>query len=375
MKLAHVHADLPGDTNGGVAHQVHRLANALVRRGHDLTMVTFSAAPPDALYRVRTLDGGDGIRRSPVSRLVMAGVRFARQRYEEFDLVHFHGDNQFCFPGVPSVRTFYGSALDELIHATSWRWRLAQLATYPLEIAGWFAARRSVGISRATVRSLPLLRQVVPCGVDLTLFAPGERSPGPSILFVGTLDGRKRGRILLDAFRAVVRPAVPEAQLWLVTDQEVSGDGVVWHGRPGLEALARLYGQAWVFCLPSSYEGFGIPYVEALAAGAAVVATPNAGALEILQGGLCGRIAPDDRVGETIVELLGAEDARVELSRRGRTRAGDFAMEKIAATYEAIYRELIAAGGTRVHGLRETGPSGPPDRAGAPSSGPDGLDT
>ena len=50
-----------------------------------------------------------------------------------------------------------------------------------------------------------------------------------------------------------------------------------------LERLIELYQQAWLFCLPSSYEGFGVPYIEAMSCGTPVVATPNAGAREVLE--------------------------------------------------------------------------------------------
>ena len=55
------------------------------------------------------------------------------------------------------------------------------------------------------------------------------------------------------------------------------GAGITVLGRLDDEELAREYRAAWVFCLPSSYEGFGIPYAEAMASGTPVVATPNPG--------------------------------------------------------------------------------------------------
>jgi glycosyltransferase involved in cell wall biosynthesis len=54
-----------------------------------------------------------------------------------------------------------------------------------------------------------------------------------------------------------------------------------FHGIPD-EALAALYRKAWVFASPSVYEGFGLPYLEAMASGTAVVATANPGSCEVL---------------------------------------------------------------------------------------------
>ena len=100
-------------------------------------------------------------------------------------------------------------------------------------------------------------------------------------------------------------------------------------------------GAAWVFCLPSSYEGFGVPYIEALAAGCPVVATPNPGAKEVLDHGRFGRIAPPERLGEVLLELLLDPALRNELSVRGRWRAQRYDWGLVAPDYEAVYSSLL----------------------------------
>src|SRR5262249_5452214 len=151
----------------------------------------------------------------------------------------------------------------------------------------------------------PWVRQVIPQGIDRDMFAPGgEKSAAPSILFVGhRLRARKRGYLLLEAFRKVVRPAIPTAQLWVVCADGVKLPGGRLCGQLPIESLAELYRQAWLFCLPSSYEGFGRPYAEAMAAGTPVVTTPNAGAREVLADGRYGVITSPARLGETLVAL------------------------------------------------------------------------
>jgi phosphatidylinositol alpha-mannosyltransferase len=341
VRIAHVHADLPGETNGGVAHQVHLLANTLVRRGHDVTVVTYSPRPAGALYAVQTVALAPVLRHSKLFRLLGTGLVFSRQDYSGFDIVHFHGDNYMSC--VPHLRTYYGSALDEMLHARSWRWRMAQLVTYPQELLGTLAATRSVGISQATTRALPGVRKVIPCGVDLTQFAAGsERSGAPSILFVGTLAGRKRGLALVEAFRRVIAPAHPSAELWLVTDETVPGERIRCLGRVDSLQLAELYRKAWIFCLPSSYEGFGVPYVEALASGTPVVATPNAGAREVLEEGRYGVLVEEDRLGPVLAEVLADAGWRARLTAAGLVRARAFSFDRVAAAYEAIYWDLCA---------------------------------
>ncbi len=90
-----------------------------------------------------------------------------------------------------------------------------------------------------------------------------------------------------------------------------------------MEELTGLFQQAWVFCLPSTYEGFGVPYLEALAAGTPVVATKNPGACEILRDGEFGIIAPDADLGPVLSRLLADRPAaRGVGAQRGAAGAG-----------------------------------------------------
>lgn len=336
--IAHVHADLPPDTHGGVAWQVHRLACAQVEAGHAVTVFTFSAGPAGAPYAVRRLSG----QARGLARLFLTGVAFARADYRGFDVVHFHGDSHLARPAAPVVRTFYGSAISEMWHATGWRFRVSQALVYPMELVAAMRADRAVGISRATAAALPCVRTLIPCGVDTRVFHPGrERSAAPSVLFVGTLSGRKRGRWLAEVFERDVRSRVPAAELWMVGDEALAGAGIRALGRLSEEALADAYRRAWVFCLPSSYEGFGVPYVEAMASGTPVVATSNPGAREVTAGGVAGVLTDDASLGTTLADLLEDDARRDALARAGLTRSCDFGWERVVALYDRVYGELM----------------------------------
>ena len=120
--------------------------------------------------------------------------------------------------------------------------------------------------------------------------------------------------------------------------------GVSRYGRVSPGQLAELYRSAWVFCLPSTYEGFGVPYVEAMAAGTAVVATsPNEGAREVLADGKYGAFVADGQLGETLRHLLTDAALRAEFERRGDVRSRDYAWTHVARRYEALFRDLIAS--------------------------------
>ena len=104
-----------------------------------------------------------------------------------------------------------------------------------------------------------------------------------------------------------------------------------------------MYARAWVFCLPSSYEGFGIPYAEAMSAGLPVVSTRNPGSRYVTDEGRSGLLVDDDRVGPELRDLLLDDSRRTEYEKAGRVRAELFSLDNVVSSYEQLYREVISA--------------------------------
>jgi glycosyltransferase involved in cell wall biosynthesis len=123
--------------------------------------------------------------------------------------------------------------------------------------------------------------------------------------------------------------------------------GVRWFEKLSTEELADLYRRAWIFCLPSTYEGFGIPYIEAMASGTPVLATENEGAIALLADRQAGWTVRDADLGETLVELLDAPDTRAKLGRAGRTFGMSFSWDVVLPAFEREYRSLLARRSTR----------------------------
>ena len=209
------------------------------------------------------------------------------------------------------------------------------------EIAGSAMATRTVAISENTRRHFPWIRDVIFCGVDHVEFHPGDKENRPVILFVGTYRRRKRGRLLMEIFQREILPAVPSAELWMVSSDAPAAPSVVQLGYLSDQDLADRYRRAWVFCLPSTYEGFGVPYIEAMASGTAVVASPNPGAIEVLAAGDYGVVVQDDRLGSALISILTDHDRRVALEASGLERSQHFDWDTIAAAYERNFEELI----------------------------------
>ena len=338
MKIAMAHVDLPNESKGGVAMQAHLMANALVKAGHEVTMYTFSERFSECNYAVNTLPVIPKLRKF---QSFLFAKKLSEQQFHSYDIVHTHGDNYLLGKVHPQVRTMHGSASWERRTAKTARRKAYQTIMQKLETRGSRIADVCVGVSENTRQDVPAVSFVIPNGVDLNLFYPGKKTTQPTVLFVGTVGGRKRGNLLLEIFNKRIKPYFPNAELWSVADAPMHGDGVVNCGRVSTDELCRLYRESWIFCLPSTYEGFGVPYIEAMASGTPVVATPNAGSCEVLSNGQYGILAQEDQLGQSICDLITDASRRKVLTETGIERAKIYSWPTIIAQYESVYQSLV----------------------------------
>jgi phosphatidyl-myo-inositol alpha-mannosyltransferase len=339
MNIALTSLYLPSGSKIGVGYQVHHLANAFIRRGHDVTVFSQTGASADSLYRVEVVPPRRHI------RTFFFAWDLRKIDFSRFDVLNAHGDDWFLWGTrrPRHVHTFHGSCLAETLHVPGVAGKVRMAALALCELSPLLIADELVTVSENTRRYIPGIRHVIPCGVDTHSFRPcpdNRKADHPTLLFVGTVHGRKRGRMLLDIFRRQIRPRIPDAQMWCVCDRpegENGGGGVQWLGRVDHDTLTDLYRRAWVFCLPSTYEGFGVPYIEAMASGTPVVATPNVGAREVTMDGSFGLLPADRDLGPTLVRLLSDSNERLRLRNGGLHRAQDFSWDTVCAQYEALY--------------------------------------
>ncbi|MDQ6744968.1 MAG: glycosyltransferase family 4 protein [Actinomycetota bacterium] len=345
MKIATISTALPepGRKPGGSDVLLERVARRLVAGGHDVCVFSYSPAPSDAPYRHVAMQPSF-LAQGKARRLTLAPLALNRLDLNGFDVCHLHGDDWFFVRrGLPTVRTFYGSSIYEALHASRMRRCLSQAAVFPLEILSSRLATRTYslvpgGADARWYRTSGALE----CGQDPDpAAASAAKHPTPTILFVGGWDGRKRGRLLAETFSRVVRAEIPDAELWMVSERVEPADGIVWFPTPTDDELADLYRRAWTFCLPSSYEGFGIPYLEAMAHQTAVVATPNLGARFILEEGRAGLICQPEQLGAGLVSVLRDPGRRQRLEDAGLARLNHFAWERILDLHEQAYELAI----------------------------------
>jgi alpha-1,3-rhamnosyl/mannosyltransferase len=226
------------------------------------------------------------------------------------------------------------------------------LLTDSLAVAGELAA---AGVAPARVRAIHLGPGHLPPPSVLAAASPPPGTPDRYGLFVGTLEPRKNLPTLLDAWRELRTDCrgggAPPLLLcgprgWRARElrrrlAEAEAEGWLrWLGYVSPTELAALYRDAAVVALPSLYEGFGMPAVEALAAGAPLVLSDLPVFREV--AGDAALYAPAGRPDlwrDRLRQVLGDETLRRDLARRGRQRAAQFDWRRAAAATADAWRE------------------------------------
>ena len=348
LRIAMLSYSLPveGQKRGGIERTAHTLADGLAQRAHDVVVFSHDPRPSRAAYRVRALPWKSFVETWAGRRVTMGylgNLLTVLPDYHEFDVIIAHGDSLLApITGKPVLRVMHGSALGEARSATSIGRGVLQLGIYAQELMTALTQRGVVAISTNTIRDNPFVARVIPHGVDERVFTPWPpaRSPEPSILFVGALDGRKRGRFLIDVFVNQIKPRCPSSSLTLVGGAGPSHASVTYLTGVDDQRLASLYRRAWVYASPSTYEGFGLPYLEAMACGTPVVATKNPGSAEVLGDDVFGSMPSDADFADVVLSMLNDAERRATLSTAGLRRAREFSLTRMLDAYEDVLFEL-----------------------------------
>jgi glycosyltransferase involved in cell wall biosynthesis len=209
----------------------------------------------------------------------------------------------------------------------------------------------------------PERMRLAPLGVD-PQFSPGEPAPrlrerfgleGPYLLTVGTLQPRKNVETALRAFERLVA-AGADQRLALVGGRGWRDDAlaerirrspaaerIVVTGRVSDDEHVGLYRAADCFVYPSRYEGFGLPPLEAMACGTAVISSNRTSLPEVV-GDAALLVEPEDvdAIERALSDLLSSPDLRTELVDRGRRRAAEFSWRRCATLTAEAYRATAA---------------------------------
>jgi len=208
--------------------------------------------------------------------------------------------------------------------------------------------------------------EVIPCGVDLTLFRPIDKnearqklglSNGKIVLFVGRIEPLKGIDILLNAVASLedkddLRVLIiggdsgdseEVARLsWLATDLGI-GEKVAFVGAIEHERLPLFYSAANICVVPSYYESFGLVALESLACGTPVVASRVGGLPSIIRDGETGYLIPwhcPEPFTEQLELLLANESLARSFGIAGRASVENFSWSTVAEQVAEVYETL-----------------------------------
>ncbi|RZU31449.1 glycosyltransferase family 4 protein [Blastococcus saxobsidens] len=364
------------DVPGGVQYHVRDLAETLRRMGHHVEVLTpaereESITDPFTTFAGRTVPVPyNGSMASAQFGPVSASRVRRWLRDGRFDVVHVHE------PASPSVSLLVcmiaRGPIVATFHAASTRSK-ALAALGPM-VRPWLeriAGRIAVSdfARRLQVEHLGGDAVIIPNGVHVGLFAEGPTltgrprgADGPTIGFVGRFDEPRKGLpVLLEAMRTVVREH-PGVRLLIagrgnadalrtMVGEELRGAVTLLGEVPEAEKAALLR-SVDVYCAPNLLgESFGVILVEAMAAGAPVVASDLDAFARVLDGGRAGVLVRRDdatALARALCDLLADPGRRAALAARGAEVAAQYDWQVLARRILAVYETVLPAGGGAV---------------------------
>ena len=366
---------------GGVNNHILALSNEFTRRGHRTTILAPSSKPAEEVRGDNLALIGSRTVPLPLSgSWARVSFSFHRNREikqlldnEDFDVVHMH---EPLFPIAPLAALRFSKTLNVgTFHAYLRRSR-GYRGFRPL-LKRWVGNLHGrIAVSKPAAefinRYYPGKYTIIPNGIDLAHFSaeaqPFERFMDGklNLLFVGRMEKRKGLRFLLAAFARlkweypqlrliVVGPGRLDAPSERILGERYVEDVEIIGGVP-YDDLPRYYRTADIFCSPATGgESFGIVLLEAMAAGAPVLASNIPGYAGVIGDSETGMLfEPSDEVSlaNAIVHLMQRPELRARMAARGRAHVQRFSWDRVASEVLDYYGQLMDERAP-LRGLRE----------------------
>ncbi|MET7801371.1 glycosyltransferase family 4 protein, partial [Streptomyces decoyicus] len=328
------------DVPGGVQFHIRDLADHLIRLGHEVSVL--APADDETPLPPYVVSAGRAVPvpyNGSVARLNFGFLSAARVRrwlqHGAFDVIHIHE------PASPSLGLLACWAAQGPIvatfHTSNPRSR-AMIAAYPILQPALEKISARIAVSeyarRTLVEHLGGDAVVIPNGVDVDFFAsagPKAEWQGKTIGFIGRIDEPRKGLPVLVKALPAILAEVPDARLLVAGrgDEEEAVAALPAEMRSRVEFLgmvsdedkARLLRSVDVYVAPNTGgESFGIILVEAMSAGAPVLASDLDAFAQVLDQGEAGELFTNedaDALAAAAVRLLGDSARLAELRARG----------------------------------------------------------
>ncbi|MBR4039155.1 MAG: glycosyltransferase [Clostridia bacterium] len=383
LMMIHRQAD-----NSPYCFYVHEQAKALQARGHEVVVISCMGVLPmmkrlrPKLYEVneRTPEqavidgirvyyprcltlGNKGEKLLGGRLLAWAALPIAKRLHRErpFDIVHAHmlprdghaGLLAARALGVPLALTVHGTDIFHYFIPGQTPWARNQMIAREADA---LMAVSSLLMSRVEpYRGGGRISRIVPNGVDLSLVPEKTENVPRAVISVGTLKARKCMDRTLEAF-ARLSDEYPDASLTIVGIGEMERQLRDRIRELGLESRVTLTGglpheqvmermaKSDLFVLPSWGEGYGIVYIEAMAAGCIAVGAKDEGIGDTITDGENGFLVPAgdiEAIERVMREVFACPEKYETLRRKGRRDARELTWARNAQTVEVIYREAI----------------------------------
>ncbi len=362
---------------GGVPEHVYHTYVELTRLGHEVRVLTTRFGRGEAPNEHHVIRLGRSVP-VPANGSICPVAFDVRMRSkvrnvlaaERFDLLHLHEPlmpalclSVLAEADAPVVGTFHANTDGAYTYRLFRPVLEGYMNRLGARIAVSEAARTSVS------RHFGGDYAVIPNGVDVQRFASAKPLPRAgdgdfNILFVGRLEPRKGAKFLFRAMPAILKE-VPQARLTVVGGGPLSAyytshlpqsvlDRVNLVGRVSGETLARHYAGADVFCSPATGgESFGIVLLEAMAAGAPVVASDIPGYRDVVSDGRNGLLVPrgsPDDIAAAVVRLAKDAALRERLVEAAHRDVLQYSWDRVTRRVLDVYESVVGRPSGSVRG-------------------------
>ncbi len=356
--------------HGGVRNHITQIADQFKNWDHEVRIVAPCSSPdsiedPDFIPMGRPVPvpTAGSVARVSLSVWITPSIKHVLVN-ERFDVVHIHEPCAGMVPlGALSSLNTRSTVNVATFHSYRGRKTWWAIGSDKLVVPLIRRLHGRIAVSEPAMQFIskhfPGDYKVIPNGIEVDEFAIAEPLPElmdgkTNLLFLGRLEKRKGLKYLLLAYSKlkwdfpdlrliVVGPGEPDAECHRIMSERNLQD-VIFTGRVSDEERARYFKSAHIYCSPAvDKESFGIVLLEAMAAGAPVVATDIVGYASVVEQGHDGLLVPpkdEEALAQTIRALIVDPALRSRLSERGARTADSFRWERVASRVLDYYHEL-----------------------------------